>query len=567
MAVLGAGQAVLPFIPYVSAPTNDLSTYIINAIANLPANHVLTQQDFITIFSQYVQTNQKIFLELSSTRIDIEYIKQQFISWLNKSDAWKDIIPAAGGGTVIDYLASIGGLGQDGIIIASQETNLDSATTTSGIYSIMRMLGVNIQRRSPAKTTVEFISTSSQVIIIPTLSKFIIGSNPFFNRSAIVLNPSQPVVQADLYQGDPSNIYSIASNGYPFQIFEIGDNDYSIANEDIYCYSSSGNIWKGVLDGLYKYSAKDLIFYQNSTAEGNVEIRFGNDLYGAIPPNNVILNFLYVTTLGSQSNNSATGLDVVFNSFNMYVPDRVSYTDTLDLQNKISLVTNSVKASTVTAITNGDDGRNKTFYQAVGPFLNSAKKGMIRKPEHRAVGLTYPGMVDILFRNQKDVAPYNRNLINVCYVTPLMQNGVLMTDNQWSDFVEFLNERQIWRLDWVLKQPEAITVDVNAKLYCNLNSNITNVVSYAEYNLRQKFGIQLGSLGYSMEKSDLYDILKLNYLNLQVDYVELDTPVSDITINPWQYIQIGNFSAEIDWSTRNYGNYVPPSTTSAPPSG
>ena len=541
--------------PYVSAPTVDLANFIFKALKDMPSNYTLAYQDLISIISNFSQTNDVVTLQLSDVRPDFESIKQQFQSELSKRDSWKDIIQSGGGATVLDFISSVGAYGQSGIFNALQEANLDTAVLTSSIYSIMRMLGVHIRRKIPAKVTVKLYNSSTIPIVVPTLTQFIVGDKSFFNRLSIIIPSGSEPIEADLYQGTVS-YDAIISNGYPYQRFELGENQFDVSDQDVYAFQINGTTWTSITDGLYNYGPTDKVFYSQSTPEGNVEILLGNNIYGKIPPTGEILAFTFVTTDGDISNSSTINGFVNISGFNPYVPDRTQLSTDESTQTQMDLIKSSITGESITIIDGGAAAKDKNHYQAVGPFLSSGKKGMIRKSEHYAVGLEFPGISDVLFRNQKDVAPYNRNLINVVYVTPLMTNSVPMTATQWNDFVAFLNTRQIWRVDWVLIQPNAVLIDVEANIYCNKNSDITNIGTFAEFNVKRKLSIQRGSLGRSLLKSDFDSMLKLNYKNLQVDYYDLINPVSSFYVNNTDYILLNSLKINPYYSTRNYQNTV-----------
>jgi hypothetical protein len=548
----------LNFTSNFSADTVELSTFIVNAVGNFPSGHVLTEQDIVVILSNYVAANQTPILQLSTVKIDFEAIKQQFIAALTNMDSWKDIVQSGGGETVLEFISAVASLNQTGIIVNSQENSLGDAVLTPSIFVLMRSMGVHIYRPNPAGVQVSLTSSYSGVIIIPALTSLDINGIPFFNRTPIIFNPTNLTVITTLYQGDISNVQSISSTGYPFQRFEIGNNASNISDTDIYCFTDKNVTWTSITDGLYKYKANDLVFYSNTTPEGNVEVLLGNGIYGSLPALGTIMNFVYATTLGAKGNSTAPDQQVSITGFNNFTPDRIDTGNSTIDQTQQDLIKGSITGITTSIISNGDNGRDKEYYRALGPFLNSAKKGMIRKADHIAIGLAYPGMADILFQNQKDIMPYNRNLINVVYVTPLLQSGQLMTNVQWEDFVAYMTAQSIWRLDWVLFQPTRIDVSVTATLYCPTSSNITNIATYAEYNLRQEYAIDQGSLGYSLLRSDMYDVLKINYQSMIVDYSEVQTPILDVQLTNTQWINITDVSLEVQYSSRNYEGFTSP---------
>ena len=549
---------------FLTASTPNLAQALLDAVQSFPSNYTYSQQDFINILTKFANDNREIFLQLSTTQPDFESIKQQLIVDLSTRDAWKDIITASGGGTVIDFVASIGAYGQAGIIAALQETNLDTASLASSITLLMRMLGVHILRKVPAKVDVtidsifatKYGSTYGNTLLIPSFTQFTLGNVQFFNPETIIFEPSVSSIQTTLKQGVVS-AYPIISTGLPFQRFEMGNGDFAISDTDVYSYQPDGTEYKRVTDGLYKYNADDLVWYENTTPEGNVEILFGNDLYGAIPPVNNILTFVYVTTSGATANSTIVGATGGITSFSSYVPDRISFSNSTDYANYGAAVIDSVDVTAISGIYGGQDEKDNEFYRAVGPYLGSGRKGMIRKPEHYAKALEFPGIVDVLIRNQKDVDPYNRNYINCVFVTPLMSNNLPMDGKTWLDFVDYMSENQIWRVDWVLAQPTMIPLPIDVSVYGTQDSNLSAIKTYATSAIIQAYGLHRGSLGSSFYLSDLTSYLNLNFQNVKVDYVEYPDTMKNVLIKPTDYLYVDKSTINlfVDTSKRNYPTF------------
>jgi hypothetical protein len=547
-------STITDYKPYIAAETVKLATYITNKAAiSAP-----TEQNVILWLNEYVNSQAAPLIELSNVRPNFEAIKQQFHSILSEQDAWKDIIQAGGGETILEFIAIIGSLGQDGIISALQETNLDTASLTSSVYTLMRMLGVHIRRKIPAHVDIKVRQFSSkEQIYIPIYSQFVIDGVGFFNRTAIIMNTNESYKTFRLYQGAVT-MESYTSTGLPYQRFELGTNEYDISDTDLFCYLPDGTTYTRVEDGLWNHGKTEKVFYENTTPEGNTELLFGNNIYGAIPPVNSNLQFIYAKTAGPKFNTTQVGKSVSLVAFNTWVPDRIKRATSDETEAYTSLMTSGFNAVTTTPILGGAQEKDKEHYRAVGPFLNSGRKGMIRRNDHYAVALEYPGVVDVLFQGQKEMGSYNRNFINVVWITPVMEGGRAMSDPEWHEFTAFLDERAIWRLEWVHLPPVRIDLDIEARLYASIESDVQGLKSYAEYNVRDSFGLRRGSLGYTVTRSDLNDKLKLNYKNLRVDYVDLISPGFDYPVNKTEYLYINKLNVTVYPTDRNYISYTPP---------
>ena len=513
----------------------------------------------VQYLSDFVVDTRETYLELSKISPSFESIKGQMIAKLRQKPSWSILLQAGVGETLLEFIAAIGDYGQTSIQRAYEETSLD-ARLTSSIYTITRFLGVHIDRKVPATVNVnlwEDLDTPLLGAAIPSLSQWAINGVPFFNRTPIILNGATEdnPLAATLYQGR-IQVESFVSTGSPFQYMEIGFNDYTVADKDVYCYINNNIEYKGITDGIWHYNKNDMVFSSQTTGNGNVEITFGNSVYGKIPSVNSLIAFVYALTDGEASNTSNTNLTVELIDTNDYVPDRIktdTTNDLLDAKNKLR----TIQGATTSAIFDGGDEKTKEFYAAVAPGIRASGGRAVTRPDHRALGLDFPKVVDVLFQGQKELNPTRPSFMNIVGVTVLTNSGLPLTNTEWLDYLNYLESIEIWRANVMRIDPTPVYFDVYGDIYCTKGSDLTNVSPYVEYNVNQFFTPQLGSLGRSVFETDAESMLKFKYGNMTVDYVQNVKPDYDTILTKTQFPMLRSFDCTVHYSPRNYSS-VPP---------
>lgn len=510
--------------------------------------------------SDYEALTEQSRLELSKTRPDFESIKSQFMAHLRQKDSWRDLIQAGVGETLLEFVAAIGDYGQTSILRAYQETTFD-ARLTSSVYTLTRSLGVHIERKQPASVPVYLYGDEPSSLgdyAIPSLSQFEVGGVPFFNRETIIFNNNtiENPLEVTLYQGSV-RIETFLSSGTPYQSVEIGENDYRVSDKDVYCYLDETEKYKGITDGLWHYTKSDKIFYSNTTPQGNVEILFGNSVNGKIPEIDKIICFIYVLTDGAAANSTQVNQTVSLVDINTSVPDKIRNSNADVVDATIAALRANVIGTTTGPVFNGEDERDKEFYAALAPSIRASGNRAVTRPDHYALGLSFPNIADVYFQGQKELGRYDRNLINVVGVTVLTKNGLPFTDAEWEAYTDYLETIEIHRVNYLRIDPDPVVINVAGDVYCTRDSNKTNVGSFLNYQLVDFFKLQRGSLGKSIYSNDIQDILKFNYNDMHVDYAINVFPQIDYVLTRTQYPVLGTVDISVNYSDRSYRS-VPP---------
>jgi hypothetical protein len=508
---------------YITAEMTLLSKFLSERAAvdlglNLPS-------DFAFRFLQTYKTNNaNTPLELSAVQPDFEQIVRQLHAYLSTKKSWNEIITAGGGQTLLEMIAAVGALLQLSIHRAVQEHDLDTSQAPSSVYSIMSSLGVRLSRKTPASVKIVLTNgTPSVPKTIPAYSQFYINNIPFFNRDIISL-PVNTVTVPDvvLYQGVVQTA-DFKSNGQHYQKFEIGDDDFAISDTDVICrVGAQEEVYTRSETGLWEYGPSDKVFQDHTTQYGNVELRFGNNVFGAFPSSGETIRFIYAITKGKKVNISQSSMPVSSNAFD------------------------GVTALTLGPTTVGSDEPTPEFYRTLGPSIFAAKRTAVTQSDMIAAIMQFPGIIDVNVAGQRDTQPNRVSRMNVVQITPL--TSLPMTDTQKTAFLKYLDERCVIGMNFLLETPIETTVDVEANIFCYAGANLDAVRTALTNKLRDKMQLRYGSLGYSWYRSDLETILKDTAMN--VDYIVMVSPTTDKTVGKSGYLNLGNITLNMNYSTR-----------------
>lgn len=472
---------------------------------------------------------------LSTVKPDYEDVMLQLQQSLSENDVWRDIIITGTGQTLTRWIASGISNNQFSIERAVQEAQLHAATSPNSIMAATRMLGVRPTRKKPAQATVTLTRQDlSTIYTVPKYSTFAINNLPFFNRTKIVFLENQTSVSALLRQGEIKTV-EITSTGEPFQSFVIGDADTLIANDDI-VVKVDGVEWERNIQGPWTLGNYDNTYYETTDVRGDLEIHFGNGEYGAIPTASSTISIQYVKTQGTAAQTAVSDLDVTW----VDMPSTIFITGVSD-----------------TGIENGSDQRDTNFYAKMAPHLRAANNRAVRRSDYRALAAAnYPQIKDALFRGQAELAPGRRSMMNVIGVT-------LLTDTVWGATkfetwgTEFKERFGIYQCEFLQLNPTATVMDIKATVYCRQDAQLEEIKSRLTEMLDDFFEPKLGSLGYSVFRTDVSDILNGRDKNApdeelerQISYVVLDDVTVDVEVGATGYVSLGTLTLDVQYTSR-----------------
>jgi hypothetical protein len=462
---------------------------------------------------------------LSPVKPDFEGILSQLQADLGvRQDTWSDLLTAGTGETLTEWISATGAFNQLSIERSLQELFTDTALQPSSIYRICRMLGVHILRKVPAQVTVTLTRIGSEdSLTINSYSQFTINSQPFFNRSTIFMAVGQDTIDVTLYQG-LVNTETFTSDGTAFQRFYVGPADFSLSNDDLFAtVGTPPTTFQKTETGLWHYAGNSRVFYENTLPNGQVDILFGNNIYGQSPSIDDQITFYYTTTLGSAGILDRSGDPVTLNG---------------------SAVVNGI---TISTIQQGANERPIKFYKLLAADLYAARRRMVTRRDHNAIVRTYPGVLDCKIRGQAEVAPGDLRWMNNLDAT-------LITDPVWS--VSQWNQFKIWAQDrfgiatthFNRHDPTLIPTEIEVEIYCFNQADLTTTANLVRARLEQFFEVGLGSLGASYYLSDIDSIVintvddtapditqDVEEFTKLVDYCKIIKPTDNILLSPLQY--------------------------------
>ncbi len=443
--------------------------------------------------------------------IDQAEIKARLQQVLATKDAWKDLLTSSTGDTLTELAATAGTFGVFANERGLQEAFPDTARLDSSIASSMRGLGVRLVRKLPASVPVTLNKPADGLaVVIPAYSVFDANGRKLYNRTAIIFGTSDVTQDVVLYEGYQKVVYP-QGTGNPFQVFISAEGGYVVADVDVTVYASGVPI-PVVTDGLWHYRAvitgtdPDFIVTVThavkdmTTKKGELELDFGNAMYGTMPAPGEPLVIGYVITKG------AAGNDVAFSGMDVTAPDFLTVTGV-----------------TTGGLTGGADEQPMDVYRRVGPSQFAAFDRAVNEAEYNAVACGYPGVVDAQLWGQRKLAPNNVGYMNAIRVA-------LLTSAPWSNgdkdtYIAWLRVRSMgyMRFFWGTVYPRSY--DIDATLYCDSTASFTDVYAKASAALNEFVAPKFGSIGRAVYKSEIYDTLKNS--DPAIKYIKLRSPLLD----------------------------------------
>lgn len=499
-------------------------------VSRLQLSGVAIQLPAATIATWYREfLEQKIPNEvrIGSVQPDFEQVFVALQNEVTKNESWREAATSGTGTMILSLIAAGIVYNQTSIIRAAQETSLDTARLDNSVYSITRMLGVRISRKTPSK--VKTLLTNSQPVseqIIPAYTRWSVGRDTYFNRDIVVFQQGQTSLEnIELHEGNVVE-ETFEATGKEYQRYEVGLPDFSISNEDVRLFVNNVE-WFSTDQGIWSHT-KENVFGEYTTAKGNVEIQFGNGINGNIPPTGSTIRIQYARTLGTRGANKSTNEDVVCQT-----------------NSNINGLTSSKSAG-------GGDEEDAQFYKLNAPYIHAAQNKAVTRDQYRSIVMTYPGIVDAEVRGQQDIDPNDPKLFNRVLVTALRYNGVAWTEDEWSDFKVWLNQRSLIGVQLVREDPEPTIIDVKAQVFCLQNTNLNATRLALVNHLRSVFSIRRGSLGRNLFRDDIHKALRNEPSSRKkVTHTILLSPSFDIYVRQYGFVNLRNIELDMQYSERS----------------
>lgn len=271
-------------------------------------------------------------LLLSNTTPDVDSLILQMQLYVSSKQSWKDLIASGTGQTLIELMASVGCFNQFAIESAARECFLTTAARDSSVYAITRMLGVRINRKSPAHVEVSITRPSSRIgtlEVIPKFSQWTVNGVKFFNRENISfqIGKVSPVIYGKDSSGAlvelPTTLYEgevrqqiLQSDTSTFREIYLEEPGFVVSNEDVrvVVVSKTGDrvAWTPLQEGqgIWMSGPGDNKYYNSTSGFGDAILAFGDGFHGAVPPPVCNIEVTYAVTNGAASNTGMSNLEV-----------------------------------------------------------------------------------------------------------------------------------------------------------------------------------------------------------------------------------------------------------------
>ena len=521
----------------IRTTVNNLSTFLAQ---NTPGN--ISADVFQGILTTYNNLYSTAAIPLSAVTPDYESNVAELQTLLNTvpNSLWNTTVEVATGQMFITINATAQAFNQFSIERAYQESMLDFAQLPSSIYTITRMLGVNITQKQPASCTANLTlpSNFTESIIIPAYTQTNIAGLPFFNRDQIIFPVGTTTQSVTLYQGTVQNT-TFLSSGLPSQSFSLQSLDFNISAQDI-VVTINNTVWSSTYTtpffstGLWEYTSTSQVYFQSTDSAGNTLLIFGNGNFGAIPPVNAPINVIYVTTLGSVANINNSTASFSFN---------VTYT--LNSQSNDVQITGSVTSPNI----NGSDERQPSEYSIISPGTFSAKYRPSTLSDYNVFALNYPGVIDAKFQNQQSFQPNNLGYMMVLQATLLTSTTWTQTD--YENFISWITIYGGANMVYITQAATPVTVNISANIYCSDQIPLNSIQTQIQSALSSLFTPVAGYIGYSIYLSDINTAIINSTQSGVIQFIQYLPPTTDNIISPFQYLVLGTVELNMFVSNRN----------------
>lgn len=508
-------------------------------------------------------------IQLSTSRPDYDSNLFRLMKEIEKGDAWKDTTLSSTGQMILRILAADIDFAQFSIMRALQEAYPHTARNPTSVIAAARSNGVRIQRSLPAQVDVKLTRQDLGFYSIPPWQQWYVGEQDryFFNRTQINFDISDLELNVTLHQGQVKEA-TVISSGTPLQVLEIGDETHNISDIDVRVIVD-GIEWKRTEGSIWNLKAEDEVFWENTLPNGNMEVRFGDGIWGVSPPPGVEITVQWIDTLGAEGTDPRSDRPVRW----IGAPSG-----------------HVILGDSIGPVTDGANRLSVNYYRIFsgdrrGADGGSQRRAILRK-DFRAHACAYPGVFDAIFRGQAELNPGLRSWMNIVGITIL--TDPTFTQYQWEDFIKYLKGGNGWpgltlhNLEMLRLDPIIQIMNIKATIACRIDADVASVKARLLQNLAFATQPRIGSLGFSYYKSDIYDLLagmppanvfrQLEQQNTNkkdwrhdlpalIDHVILEEPTTDQIITmpvgngPVPWIKLGTVELDVRYSSSRRGGY------------
>ena len=472
---------------------------------------------------------------LSNVRPDFEGLVEQLRADLQNRDTWKDLYRSATGQTLIEYNAAVGTMLHYALERAIQEAFMITANIPTSIYSNSRMLGVNPNRKTSARTRAQLSlqKVYNRSVVIPELSSFDISGTSFYNPNTIVFPTGvTQISNIELEQGEIVR-ETYTGSGQEFQELEFSENFE--ANQNLMRVIIDSVVYTREFNALWNLSSGTTAFLEQTLPDGSVRLVFGNNEFATIPSSNTSIDVSYAKSLGSEANTSLTNLTT-------------SLITTIPVPSDDNA---QVTGETTSAIENGSDEESPDNVKYSSPRIFAAAGRAIRRDDWKAISLKYPGLplADANAVGEYELNSIANTLMNrvSLILLPRDINKNSLTSSEKTDFQNYIKDFKHVTTLVNIVDPVVVNVNVTANVYYFNGFTPSAIENEVRAVINEFFERKLGSLNKDIYISDLLCVIN----DVEgVDYTVLSSPSSQVVVNYNQFARLNNLTLNILLSSR-----------------
>ena len=266
-------------------------------------------------------------MQIDYTSRDFASLKNDLITLIGQrtNTSWDPTDYSDLGNVLIEAFAYMGDVMSHYLDRIANETSIDTAVQSSTLLSLAALHDYHVSGPTPAVVNVTFTNNTSNAIDIPVGTQVMAplsfgpysqvyfevttGATAIAGGASITLaaqegktvNTDRPDLIDPTYNKPlPANLGT--SSGLENQLFSIID--LGVVDSSINVYVGQGvafTTWTYV-DNLLEWGPTDTVFTTARNADGSVDIVFGDNVNGYIPPSGQIVSCLYKSSVGAAGN-------------------------------------------------------------------------------------------------------------------------------------------------------------------------------------------------------------------------------------------------------------------------
>jgi hypothetical protein len=444
--------------------------------------------------------------DFSRTVVDFDQAVNELHRGLQERGTWIDTLPTNVGETILALVGGSVAASQHLGIMATRNAFLHTATRDSAIYAIVRQQGTKILRSVSAATTARLKNNYNETIFIPQYSEFKIDDTSYYNKSQLIFSPGSEQ-EIELTQGIVrAKVFDLDTMALDLTEFLLNEPGFAVTSDLLLFTTHKVNgttrTWSEADGGLYNYTADDYVYFESTTASGDVSFIFGDDEYGARLPRNNVLTVRYVVSTGELANGKLSGSRARCVNFPQ------------------------ITGQTIAPTVGGGNVKTSDYYKSYGPYLFRSRGKAISEPEIRATASRYPGVADVAVLGQRDIAPQDKTYMNtmrICILPEQMDTWGGSNPNPksagWSNFVKWLKPQLHSLIEVETCNPQKVLVEVRVLIAVFNTADPEQIRLAATEAILALFKKRRGILKRRLSKSDIRKACTLD----GVDYIEIES--------------------------------------------